>query len=84
LFAKAVMRFEVERRPRKLASSVVALSLTPLWSVMSEWEVATRLGAEVRPEVVETEEGTGKACVRDRESERGSAGAGAEELPEKV
>ncbi len=60
LFARAVMRFEVERRPRKLASSVVASLLTPLWSVTSEWEVATRVGAKVRPDVVKTEEWTGK------------------------
>jgi hypothetical protein len=38
----------------------------------------------VRPEVVETEEETGKTCVRSHESERGSDGAGAEELPERV
>ena len=36
------------------------------------------MGAEVRPEVVETEEETGETCVRSRKSERGSAGAGAE------
>ena len=51
---------------------------------MSEWEVATRVGDKVRPEVVETEEETGKTCVRSRESEQGSARAGAEELPERV
>jgi hypothetical protein len=56
LFARVVMRFEVERQPWKLALSVMVSSLTPLWSVMSEWEVATQVGAEVRPEVVETEE----------------------------
>jgi hypothetical protein len=50
---------------------------------MSEWVVATRVGAEVRPEVVETEEETGETCVRSCKSERGSAGAGAGELPER-
>jgi hypothetical protein len=51
---------------------------------MSEWGVATRVGAEVRPEVVETEDETGETCVRSHKSERGSAGAGADELPERV
>ena len=51
---------EVERRPRKLVSSAAASSLTLLCSVMSECGVVTRVGAEVRPEVVETEEETGK------------------------
>jgi hypothetical protein len=51
---------------------------------MSKWEVATLVGAEVRPEVVETEEETGETCVRSRGGEQGSAEAGAEELPERV
>ena len=38
--------------------------LTPLCSVISVGELATRVGAEVRPEVVETEEQTGKTCER--------------------
>ena len=42
------------------------------------------MGAEVRPEVVETEEETGKTCVRSCRASEGSAGAGAEELPERV
>ena len=50
------MRFEVERRLRKLALSMVATSLSPLWSVTSKWVVATLVGAKVRLEVVETEE----------------------------
>ncbi len=51
-----MMPFEVERCPLKLASRMVALSLLLLWSVMSEWGIATQVGAEVRLEVVETEE----------------------------
>jgi hypothetical protein len=41
LFAKAVMRFEVERRLQKLVLSAVGSSLMPLCSVMSEWGAAT-------------------------------------------
>ena len=52
--------------------------------VMSAFSEATRVGAEVRPEVVETEESDkGSLCEMSR-GERGSAGAGAEELPEQV
>ena len=50
------MRFEVERGPRKTALSMVVSLLTPLWSVTSEWVVVIQVGAEVRQEVVETEE----------------------------
>ena len=78
------MRFEVERQARKPASSNVASALLVLWSVMSMWGEATRVGAEVRPEAVEAEDETGRTCERSRVCEQGSAGAGERELPERV
>ena len=50
------MRLVVESDFLKLESSVVASSLPVLWSVMSEFGESTRVGVEVRPEVVEAEE----------------------------
>jgi hypothetical protein len=40
----------------KLVSSVMVSSLLALWSMMSAVGEATRVGAEVRPEVVKTVE----------------------------
>ncbi len=40
----------------KLAARVVVSSLHASWSVMSAWGVATQVGAEVRPDVIEPEE----------------------------
>jgi hypothetical protein len=50
------MRLALERDFLKLESSAVASSLLVLWSVMSEVGESTRVGVEVRPEVVKTEE----------------------------
>ena len=50
------MRFVVERDFLKPASSVTASSDVALWSVMSAGGEKTRVGAEVRPKLVETEE----------------------------
>jgi len=50
------MRLVVESDFLKLESSVVASSLPVLWSVMSEFGESTRVGVEVRPELVEAEE----------------------------
>ena len=52
--------------------------------VISAFGEATQVGVEVRPEVVETEESDrGSLCEMSR-GKRGSAGAGAEELLERV
>ena len=54
LFVRAMMHFMVERDFLKLVSSVVASSLPGLCSVMSAVGEVTRVGAGVRPDVIET------------------------------
>ena len=49
-----MMRFMVAKDFLKLMSSVVALSLPGLWSMMSEVGAVTQVGTEVRPDVTET------------------------------
>ena len=65
-----LMRFEVERQAQKPAERVVASLLHTLWSVISACGVATQVGAEVRPDVVKTEDNRA-TCVRSCECNKG-------------
>jgi hypothetical protein len=80
---RAMTRFVVESKFRKLASSEAASPLLPLWSVMSAVGVATRVAADVRPDAAEPMRGTGEP-VCEMLHVRGLCHSRREELPERV